>query len=277
MVFRPVPAGRFRMGSRGHYVDEEPCHRVEIPQPFWLGETPVTQAQFAQWTQTPACMKWLAANKDEVEGGKPHQNHFADRQDHPAENLSWHEATAFAEWFTRTIVKPAHPELVASLPAEACWEYACRAGTDTDYHSGDGQASLREAGWFDGDAEGQTHPVRQKRPNDWGLYDMHGNVWEWCADAWDDQAYAKRSDGWQAPLQPLAAEDVARRVFRGGSWDDSAGDCRASFRYGRWPRIRVGHQGFRLLLAPGPVATGGGAAAADARSRRSGANRRMKH
>ena len=152
----------------------------------------------------------------------------------------------------------------AHLPTEAHWEYACRAGTRTDYYTGDGEAALREAGWFDGNSEGSTHPVGKLAPNDFGLYDMHGNVWEWCLDRWDESAYRRRWDG-------ITAEDTfalnekhgdqneannnwgENRVLRGGSWIYTADWCRAAYR----DRYRAGNSfwnfGFRVCLVRSPT------------------------
>ncbi len=118
MAFRLIPAGRFRMGSRGYDSTEEPVHEVVIPEPFWMAETPVTQAQFALWTQA-----------DEID----HKNHFAGHPDHPAENMDWRQAVSFCDWLTRT-KRADFPDgfRLACLPTEAEWEYACRAGTETE-------------------------------------------------------------------------------------------------------------------------------------------------
>lgn len=223
----------FLMGSRGFDTDEEPRHRVIIPAPFYLGTTPITQAQFAAF--------------------KPeHQNGFPDKPAHPAENIDWHEARAFCDWINEQCQDQLPRGYRACLPSEAQWEYACRSGTDTEYHTGDGAEALKEAGWFDQNAGGSTHPVGELKPNAWDLSDMHGQVWEWCADAWDAQAYAKREDGWHA-LRPDTSDKESRRVVRGGSWGYSPGRCRSACR-GWWgPRIRFRFQGFRLCLSSGLV------------------------
>jgi sulfatase modifying factor 1 len=141
------------------------------------------------------------------------------------------------------------------LPTEAQWEYACRAGTETEYYRGDGEATLAEAGWFDGNAGGVTHPVGELAPNEFGLYDMHGNVDEWCCDAWDEDAYKKRVDGTTDP--EVSTEDVSDanpvRVFRGGSRGAIAWICRSAIRSGGRPDVRERYQGFRVCLVPGPV------------------------
>ena len=229
----------FWMGERGQNNDQEPRHRVIIPAPFYLGVFPVTQAQFAAF--------------------KPdHKNGLPGKPEHPAERMDWHEAVAFGEWINET------PELRAQLPAgfraclpnEAQWEYACRAGTETEYSSGDGAAALAEVGWFEGNAGGSTHPVGMLKASAWGLHDLHGNVWEWCADDYDDTAYAQRADGWNAAVWSTAEDAplrVMRRVVRGGSWVDSARGCRSACRVGRRPRDRLGSRGFRLCLSPVPV------------------------
>jgi len=237
MAFRKIPPGEFVMGSRGYLEREEPMHRVEILQDFWMSETPVTQAQFAVFQ-------------------KDHKNHFPDRPENPAEDMTWHEARAFCQSIQ---LKNANdlPEgfSTVDLPTEAQWEYACRAGTVTEYHSGDGEAALEEVAWFGEDwGEGSTHEVRGKGHNVFGLYDMHGNVWEWCRDGWDEEAYAKRVDGVVDPFEaPASNDDDEPRVLRGGSWDDSAWDCRSAFRFRYWAGPRFRGFGFRVGLFPGPV------------------------
>jgi formylglycine-generating enzyme required for sulfatase activity len=259
MAFRRIPAGSFRMGSRGNGFDEEPVHRIAIEE-FWMAETPVTQAQFAKWTHAEKVT---------------HQNHFqeADHRDHPAENMDWREANAFCHWLGRTV--PGVPGNVMPpgfglfcLPTEAEWEYACRAGTETDYYTGDGEAALAEAGWFGEERDsGSTHPVRRKRPNAFHLHDLHGNVDEWCHDLWDADAYRSRVDGDPDPGFALRSEDWKKgpedvidpqddrlRVIRGGAWYISAGFCRSAYRDWGGPDVRYRFQGFRVCLVRGPAA-----------------------
>ena len=228
----------FLMGSRGYSDAEKPRHRVIIPQPFYLGTFPVTQAQFACFLPE-------------------HENGFPGQPENPAENMDWNQARDFMAWL-KTQAQNLPSGWEPRLPCEAEWEYACRAGTETEYWSGDGEAALREVGWYDGNSENRTHAVGEKgKPNPWGLHDLHGNVWEWCEDVWDSKGYAKRPDGWLAA--PWTREDAAKehpnRVVRGGSWNDTAWWCRSAFRFWWPPRIRDRFQGFRVLLAlPGPVA-----------------------
>ena len=246
----------FLMGSRGYYDDEEPRHRVIIPRPFHLGTFPVTQAQFAVWTDSADYAEWFAGapERQEVDETTPHQNSNSGSPLLPAENLSWYEAKAFLRWLNRSGKLPAGLE--ARLPCEAEWEYACRAGTETEYWSGDGEAALGEVGWYDGNSESRTHPVGEKeKPNPWGLHDLHGNVWEWCEDASDSGSYAKRPSQWQASV--WQAGDSPIRVLRGGSWFVSAGGCRSACRL-RWhpalPHLVPGLSGLA-----GPPRSGGGA------------------
>jgi formylglycine-generating enzyme required for sulfatase activity len=134
-----------------------------------------------------------------------------------------------------------------ALPSEVQWEYACRAGTSTRFYSGDADEDLGRVGWYDENAVGTTHPVGQKEPNAFGLYDMHGNVWEWVEDDWHDDYNG-------APNLASAWIDEPRgssRVLRGGSWILSAMDCRAACRYGPAPGYRYPYLGFRLALLPG--------------------------
>ena len=269
MAFRLIPAGSFRMGSRGYYPDEEPVHRVVIPEPFWMAETPVTQGQFAVWTRA-----------EKIE----HEDHFKGERfvDHPAENLDWWQAVAYCAWLTRTKGNK-FPQgfTLACLPTEAEWEYSCRAGTETEYGTGDGEAALTEAGWYSAGgwgSQGSTKPVGRKAANAFGLYDMHGNVWEWCHDVWDDAAYRKVADGepdpgWTQRANDYRAGVVGRkydagvRVLRGGSWFFTAVRCRSACRFWWRPGGRVGDCGFRVCLVRGPAWT----AAAEGRSPNEGA------
>jgi len=246
----------FLMGSRGKATDEEPRHRVIIPEPFYLGVTPVTQAQFEAWTRSREYREWLASRSDE----KPHQNQFAGHPQRPAENLTWYAARGFTEWLnhlvdTGRIGLPSG--MRARLPDEGRWEYACRAGSLTEYWNGDGEERLREIGWYGGNSS-ETADVGRLPANPWGLHDMHGNVWEWCADAWDGKAYAQRPDGWVAGAWVRDGEEDPVRVMRGGSWFSSARGCRSAYRNWWRPLNRNRGRGFRVLLSsPGPAAEPG--------------------
>lgn len=231
MSFQLIPAGSFRMGSRGEHHDEEPRHLVQITQPFYLGTFPVTQQQFAVWKAE-------------------HENHFANNPRHPAENMDWHEAAQYCSWLTANFSNQVPAGYAAGLPTEAQWEYACRAGTETEYYSGDGEAALAEAGWYSENSESQTQPVGQLKANEFGLYDMHGNVDEWCSDAWDEHAYKKRVNGVCDPF--IDGKKDADRVIRGGSWYGSPGYCRSAFRNWWRPVDRGRGQGFRVCLFLGP-------------------------
>ncbi len=244
MRFRHIPATGpegFRMGSL-ESTAEQPVHRVILTRDYWLGATPVTQAQFACW--------------------KPkHRNHFLDRPDHPAENMAWDEAAGFCAWLTERCRRRFPRDFRnghACLPTEAQWERACRAETNTDYWKGSGTGALDAVGWYGEDFQkGSTHAVRGKgaeSANGFGLFDMHGNVDEWCQDAWDSAAYAKRADGVEDPVNEIHEHpEDPLRVFRGGSWLYAAWGCRSAFRNGRHPSDRVRYQGFRVCLVPGPA------------------------
>jgi formylglycine-generating enzyme required for sulfatase activity len=253
MTFRLIPPGEFEMGSRAEFWDSrlEPRHRVRITQPFWLGETPVTQDLFDIWKRA---------------AGVWHVHAFNGQPKNPADNLSWQHAIRFCSWLERgkrDELPPGFP--LVCLPTEAEWEYACRARTDTAYYTGDGEDDLADAGWYSRNSKETTHPVGQKLENKFQLRDIHGNVWEWCHDEWDEEAYRRREDGvkdpgslerlegWRAGL-PTMLESSLQRVQRGGSWGDRAAECHSAYRI-RWrPGDRDRFSGFRVCLARGPAA-----------------------
>jgi formylglycine-generating enzyme required for sulfatase activity len=251
----------FLMGSRGYGAEEEPRHRVVIPAPFYLGDTPLTQAQFGEWTGSEAYRGWCGSDAaGEVEA---HCNKFEKegeaRKEYPAENMTWDEARGYCEWLN-AMCRGTIPEGYRfCLPNEAQWEYACRAGTETEYWNGDGEAALAEVGWYEGNAQGRTWPVGNRgSANPWGLHDMHGNVLEWCEDVFDAWAYAKRPHDWEARAWTvkhagLSADAEPQRVDRGGSWFHTARYCRSAYRNRGNPRHRYWIQGFRLCLSPVPV------------------------
>jgi len=240
-VWRWICPERFMMGSSeletSRYKDEGPQHEVLLTRGFWLGETPVTQAQ------------WQA-----VAGENP--SAFKEKGDQrPVEQVSLLNCRDFAEKLNGLL-----PGLHAALPTEAQWEYACRASTQSAFHDGSActepegiDPALDKLGWFDKNSNGQPHEVKQKDANAWGLYDMHGNVWEWCWDAWDEKAYAGRGS---LSLDPeVTNADVgAFRVVRGGSWFDQAQYCRSAMRGRHHPGNRWSNLGFRLAAGQEPGA-----------------------
>jgi formylglycine-generating enzyme required for sulfatase activity len=227
--FKLIPAGKFLMGSPDAdgqpCTDEKPQHHVHITRPFCLGVHPVTQSQYAS-----------------LMGTNP--SYFQGDGNRPVEQVSWEEANAFC----RKLLEAVRGEVggwVCRLPTEAEWEYACRAGTTTRYCFGDDAAGLGEYAWFDDNSCGTTHPVGQKKPNAWGLYDMHGNVWEWCQDWYSDAYYAS------CPIEdPVGPSQAFLRARRGGSWSYDAGYCRSANRSRYTPVDRCHNLGFRLALVP---------------------------
>ena len=216
MKFTLIPAGEFFMGSEED-DDEKPVHKVKISSPFYLGIYPVTQRE------------WKAVMGDNPSGFKS--------DDLPVERVSWDDVLEFIRKLNKKEGKDKY-----RLPSEAEWEYACRAGTTTRYSFGDDESKLSDYAWYGDNSGSDTHPVGQKKPNPYGLYDMHGNVWEWVQDTWHESYDGAPADGsaWESGVGAL-------RVIRGGSWDDLAGDCRSALRVHDDPRGRDGYLGFRLL------------------------------
>ena len=220
MTFVLVPTGEFRMGSTDGEDDEQPVHTVRISQPFYLGVHTVTQGQ------------WEA-----VMGNNP--SHFTGDPNRPVEQVSWVDAQVF---IGRLNAREGHARY--RLPTEAEWEYAARAGSTTAYCFGDDNSWFRrrlgEYAWYSAHAGSQTHPVGTRQPNAWGLYDMHGNVWEWVQDWYGTYTAEPATD----PQGPASGSD---RVFRGGSWRHDARYCRSASRFYYGPDFRDGRLGFRLL------------------------------
>ena len=245
---RWIAPGEFRMGSPieepSRYENEGPQHKVVLSTGYWLFDTPVTQAL------------WKA-----IMGNNPSYFQSPDR---PVEQVSWEDVQVFLTKINATI-----PDLQLSLPTEAQWEYACRAGTHSAIYSDELQilgdanaAALDSIAWYGGnssvdfelnngverdwlsnmqypDGKAGTHPVGRKAPNAWGLYDMLGNVWEWCADGLREYRAGSEID----PLGPI--EEGTNRVLRGGAWDDVARTARSASRYALHPGGRVDDTGFR--------------------------------
>ena len=237
MEFVEIPAGEFKMGSPkneiGRYFDEEPFHHVTISKPFCMGKYPVTQKQW---------MEVMDYNPSYFKG-----------DDLPIECVSWNDVQSFIKKLNRIEITNKY-----RLPSEAEWEYAARAGTTTRYSFGDDVCSyqssrngwirygddlnLGEYAWFDNNSGDKTHPVGKKKPNPWGLYDMHGNVWEWVQDEW-------HNDYEGAPIDGSAWGDGVshNRVIRGGSWLINAKYCRSALRLSSDTYLRSYNLGFRLV------------------------------
>ena len=220
-----IPAGEFLMGSpdsdTGAPNDEMPRHRVRITRPFYLGVTEVTQGQYRA-----------------VTGQSPSK--FKGSDDLPVVGVSWNDAIAFCDKLSAR-EKGQLGGARYRLPTEAEWEYACRGGSTTRYSFGDDAARLGEFAWYKGNSDGKTHPVGQKRPNAFGLFDMLGNVLEWCSDGYQGDFYARSPV--ENPVCPF--EGAASRVLRGGSWYDFPRDARSASRGRRAPGDRNDDLGFR--------------------------------
>ena len=204
-----LPGGNFLMG--GSSSDEKPIHKVQIA-PFAIGKYQVTQAE---WKAV------MGGNPSRFKGGRL-----------PVENVSWNDVQEFL-----TKIGNGY-----RLPTEAEWEYACRGGMTTNYCFGDDESQLGEYAWYGINSGSTTHPVGEKKPNQFGLYDMHGNVWEWVEDHWHDNYHGAPDDGsaW------VKGDVAAVRVIRGGSWFSNAVGCRSAYRIWLAPGSRSDVVGFRL-------------------------------
>jgi formylglycine-generating enzyme required for sulfatase activity len=223
-----VPEGEFQMGSENGESDEKPVHTVRLGS-FQLSATLVTQELY-----------------ENIMGVNP--SHFKSDEGKiglPVENVSWKDAMVFCEQLTKVTEGNGR----YTLPTEAQWEYACRAGTDTEFYTGNDKTHLDQAGWYSSNSQGQTHPVGKKAPNDFNLYDMHGNVWEWCLD-WYDSDYYSECNKKGVVSNPAGPENGSGRVLRGGSWVGGEQGCRSASRDNGHPEFRYGSIGFRLVFVP---------------------------
>ena len=227
-----IPKGTFTMGSPSEEKganDDEEQHQVTISKDYYLGVTEVTQGQYEKVMGTnPSYFQTRVIRK-------------SDSSMYPVEQVSWEDAVEFCK---RLSALPEEKKVgrVYRLPTEAEWEYACRAGSKTAYSFGESARSLPDYAWFAGNANIQTHPVGEKKPNAWGLYDMHGNVWEWCSDWYGEYPKGAVSD-------PTGPREGLNGAGRGGSWINEAAYCRSAKRSRIAPSYRVSFFGFRLALS----------------------------
>lgn len=207
-----IPGGTFMMGSDSGESAEEPVHQVTVDG-FYMGKYEVTQGQ------------WKAV----MGGAKPS---YFKGDDLPVENVSWNDIKEFIQELNQKT------DQRYRLPTEAEWEYACRAGTTDDRYG-----EVDEIAWYDKNSDEETHPVGEKEANAWDLYDMLGNVWEWCADWYYEDYYYYKNGPTRNPEGPDRGSD---RVYRGGSWSNGARYVRAAYRDYRWPSFVGAGLGFRL-------------------------------
>jgi formylglycine-generating enzyme required for sulfatase activity len=218
-----LPAGQFLMGS-DESDDEKPPHHVKVNS-FAIGKYPVTQAQYQA-----------------VMGNNP--SHFKNNPQNPVEQVSWNDAQAFCQKLSQITGK------TYRLPTEAEWEYACRAGTTTRYYFGDNDNQLGNYAWYAKNSNNTTHPVGQKKPNGWGIYDMSGNVWEWCEDDWHGNYIGAPDEG--SAWINNDNRSHSRKCLRGGSWLYYPYGCRSAFRIRNDPDYHSYYSGFRVAcVSPG--------------------------
>ena len=209
-----IPGGSFEMGSDSGTPDEAPVHKVSVGA-FWMDRYEVVQEEFRKYQ-------------------RPDPSHFKGPRQ-PLEQINWTDAAAYCNDRSRADgLEPCYDEKTWAcdfnangyrLPTEAEWEYACRAGAATQYSFGNSPGQLKDYAWYADNASAATHPVGQKKPNAWGLYDMHGNVAEWCNDRYAKDWYKQSPD-----KDPRGPSEGRERVIRGGAWNSSAGSCRSAYR-----------------------------------------------
>jgi len=217
-----LPKGNFKMGSNERDY-EKPIHEVKIDYELAMGKYQVTFEDYDLY-----CEKTSQSKPSDQGWG---------RGKRPVINVSWHDALKYCEWLSKETDKKYR------LPSEAEWEYACRANNQGKWCFGDNKNELKNYAWYDYNSDSKTHPVGEKKPNAFGLYDMHGNVWEWCEDVWHDSYSGAPTNGsaWTQNGKP------EYRLLRGGSWIGNANGCRSANRDNAAPGNRYNYFGFRVV------------------------------
>jgi formylglycine-generating enzyme required for sulfatase activity len=231
-----IPKGSFKMGL-SEYMEVlargELQHEVTISKDYYLGVTEVTQGQYEKVIGTNPSYFQKQVTSEE------------DRSLYPVEQVSWADAVEFCKTLSE-LPEEKKAGRVYRLPTEAQWEYACRAGSKSAYSFGESSKSLGDYAWFYENSNGQTHPVGEKKANAWGLYDMQGNVWEWCSDWYGQYPKGAVSD-------PVGPREGSFRVIRGGSYFSEAANCRSANHNRHDPSDRFHYYGFRVALSPSGI------------------------
>jgi formylglycine-generating enzyme required for sulfatase activity len=237
-----IPKGTFLMGApptEKGLRDDECQHEVMLTREYYLGAFEVTQAQYKKVMGiNPSRFQGKEVAERQPRTGRVVRE--VDRSNCPVEWVSWMDAVEFCEKLSK-LPEEEKAGRVYRLPTEAEWEHACRAGNNTAFSFGESETSLGDHAWFGANSDRKPHPVGSKKPNAWGLYDMHGNVWEWCSDWYGEYPKSAITD----PTGPRGS----RRVFRGGSWYDQKADCRSAVRNWNGPTDRGNGIGFRVALS----------------------------
>lgn len=211
-----IDGGTFNMGSNKGSDEEKPVHSVTVSS-FYIGKYEVTNCEYSIYDPK-------------------HKGRWSE-EDYPVDSVNWADVTGYCEWLSKKTGKNYR------LPTEAEWEYACRGGTTTEYYWGDEMNN--DYSWYKDNSEGTIHPVGNKEPNKFGLYDMSGNVWEWCFD-WHGEDYYSSSPS----SNPRGPSSGTRHIARGGSWGSFYGSCSSGARGNYDPGTRRYYMGFRLVRTP---------------------------
>ena len=235
-----IPAGNFTMGSDQHSSGERPVHPVTISEPFWIAKNEVTVGGYQQFLKASGYDGRQDANRDYLKSTRGNPNKLISHAEYPISWVSWKNALKFCEWLTaRELGAGRLPKgFEYTLPTEAQWEYSCRAGTTGDY-----AGELDSMAWYAPNSGGSTHPVGLKQPNAWGLFDMHGNAWEWCLDDWHESYQGAPSDG-----SRWGDESGVFRILRGGGWSVRASRCRSASRGDDSPDNTRDYNSFRPVI-----------------------------
>jgi formylglycine-generating enzyme required for sulfatase activity len=236
-----IPAGTFQMGSNDGDSDEKPVHTVDV-KAFYMSKYETTIAEYLACVQDGGCKppQWLeSGNEFNIHTGSNNWYNKAgmseSNKNHPITGVSWNDAKAYGVWLSKKTGKD------YQLPTEAQWEYACRAGSTGKYSFENDASQLGNYGWYKENSGKTTHPVGEKKPNVWGLYDMHGNIWEWLEDKYHDSYSGAPADG-----SAWISGDSNSRILRGGSWHFRGNSLRCTNRGMFDMTYRVNDWGFRF-------------------------------